>query len=214
MLTCLPFQDRTHAGRLLAPEVAAVVKDAGAMVVALPRGGVPVGREVALALKVPLDLMIVQKLGVPGQEELGFGAIASGGHHFIDQSLVGSLQLTPAEIQNVVTSQERELRRREQLYRADRPALALKGKTVVLVDDGMATGSTMAVAIQAVRQMDAGRVVVASPVAATPACVLCAAEGATCLCLASPDPFEAVELWYRDFSQVTDDQIRDFLSEP
>ncbi len=159
-MTPLPFQNRAQAGRLLAAKVAAAVPDLEAVIVALPRGGVPVAREIALAMKAPLDLMMVRKLGVPGEEELAFGAIASGGQRFIDQPLVGSLQLTPAELQAVVTVQEKELKRREQLYRRGRRMVALKGKTVVLADDGMATGSTMAVAIQAVRQMQAGRVVV------------------------------------------------------
>jgi putative phosphoribosyl transferase len=208
----LPFQNRQQAGRLLPPKLAGAVPDSGAVIVALPRGGVPVALEIALALRAPLDLMIVRKLGVPGQEELAFGAIASGGQRFIDHTLVGSLQLTPAEIQAVVWDQEKELKRREQLYRGKRPALALKEKTVVLVDDGMATGSTMAVAIQAARQMEAGRVVIAAPVASKQACVLCQTEGATCVCLATPDPFEAVGLWYEDFSQVTDGQIQNLLS--
>jgi len=209
MKTRLPF--RVQAGRLVAPRVAAAVPEPGAVIVALPRGGVPVAREIAISLKAPLDLVIVRKLGVPGQEELAFGAIASGGQHFIDQTLVGSLRLTPAEIQAVLTDQKKELKRRERLYRGGRQALALKGKTVVLVDDGMATGSTMAVAIQAVRQMRAARVVVAAPVASKQACDLCRTEGATCVCLATPEPFEAVGQWYEDFSQLTDEQIRDLL---
>jgi putative phosphoribosyl transferase len=211
-MTRLPFQNRAQAGRLLAPKVAAAVPDPGAVIVALPRGGVPVAREIARALKAPLDLLIVRKLGVPGQEELAFGALASGGQQFIDHTLVASLQLTPAEIQAVVWDEEKELKRREKLYRGKRPALALKEKTVVLVDDGMATGSTMTVAIQAAHQMRAGRVVVAAPVASQQACVLCQTAGARCVCLATPDPFEAVGLWYKDFSQVTDGQIRDLLS--
>ncbi len=212
MMTRLPFQNREQAGRLLAPKVAAAVPDAGAVIVALPRGGAPVAREIALALKAPLDLMTVRKLGVPGQEELAFGAIASGGRQFIDQTLVDSLQLTPAEIEAVLADQQKELKRREQLYRGGRPALVLKGKTVVLVDDGMATGSTMAVAIQAVRGMRPERVVIAAPVASQQACVLCQTLGAQCVCLATPDPFEAVGRWYKDFSQVTDGQIRALLS--
>ena len=208
----LPFQNRVEAGRLLAAAVAAEAPGSEAVILALPRGGVPVAREIALAMKAPLDLIVVRKLGMPGQEELGFGALASGGHLFIDQSLVASLQLTVAEIQTVVEGQKKELKRREELYRAGRQPLTVNGKTVVLVDDGMATGSTMAVAIQAVRQMDAGRVVVATPVASKQACALCQTEGAICVCLATPAPFEAVGQWYEDFSQVTDEEIRDLLS--
>ncbi|HEX5430663.1 MAG TPA: phosphoribosyltransferase family protein [Bryobacteraceae bacterium] len=211
-MVSLPFENREEAGRLLAAAVAPEVRDGGAVVAALPRGGIPVAREVAQALGAPLDVALVRKLGVPGQEELAFGAIASEGQQFIDQVLVEVLQLTPAVVQEVVREQEAELERRERLYRSGREPVPVQGRTVILVDDGMATGSTMIVAIRAQRQRGAARIIVAVPVASRQAVNACRAEGAECICLAAPHPFHAVGQWYEDFTQVSDQEVQRTLN--
>lgn len=207
----LPLADRTHAGQLLAKQLAAKIKDPDVMIVALPRGGVPVAHEIAQALRAPLDVLMVRKLGVPGQEELAFGAIASGKERFIDHSLVSSIQLTPKELEQIVARQERELERGERLFRGHRPPLQLQGRTVILVDDGMATGSTMLVAIHAARRKGARKIVVAAPVASVEARDLCRSESDACICLAVPDEFHSVGEWYQDFSQISDTEVRRLL---
>ena len=207
-----PLKDRTEAGRLLAARVKTSKPGPNALVLGLLRGGVPVAREIARELLVPWDILIVRKLGVPGREELGFGAVASGGQQFIDQSFVEMLHLSSAEVQAVVKSALSELHRREELYRGGRHAIPVEGKTVILADDGLATGSTMVVAIQAARQMGAARVVAAAPVSSREACEVCKAEGASCICLAAPEPFRAVGEWYEDFTQVSDEQVQSLLA--
>jgi predicted phosphoribosyltransferase len=197
------FRDRTDAGRKLAERVKPLVQGANAVVAVLPRGGVPVGFEVAKVLKAPLDVLVVRKLGAPGQKELAFGAIA-GGQRFVDQALVASLQLTPEEVRAVVEAEDRELKRKEELYRAQRPPVAFGSRTVILVDDGMATGSTMSVAVQAARQAGAAWVIVAVPVASASAVQQCRMEADECVCLETPTPFHAVSEWYKDFSPVSD----------
>jgi len=208
----LPFTDRTQAGRLLAKQVAARIKDPQVLVAALPRGGVPVAHEIARVLRAPLDVLMVRKLGVPGQEELAFGAIASGQECFIDQALVESIQLSPRELERIVERQQRELERGERLFRGRRPPLQMQGRTVILVDDGMATGSTMVVAIHAARRKGAQTIVVAAPVASVDARDLCRSESAACICLATPVNFHSVGQWYQDFSQVSDQEVRLLLS--
>jgi len=210
-MTHLPFHDREEAGRLLAAELAPAYRGEKAVVEALPRGGIPVGRAVARTLDAPLDVIIVRKLGVPGREELAFGAISTGGLQFIDQELVAALQLTPEDIARVTARQGRELLRREDLYRDGRAPVAVEGRTAILVDDGMATGSTMLVAIQAVQQRGAMRAIVAVPVASQQAIRACQAEGAECVVLAAPEDFRAVGEWYEDFSQISDDEARRLL---
>jgi putative phosphoribosyl transferase len=197
------FRDRTEAGRKLAEKVKPLVRGANVVVAVLPRGGVPVGFEVAKALKAPLEVLVVRKLGAPGQKELAFGAIA-GGQRFVDHALVASLQLTPEEIQAVVVAEEGELKRKEELYRTQRPPVPFSSRTVVLVDDGMATGSTMSVAVQAARQAGAAWVIVAVPVASASAVQQCRMEADECVCLETPTPFRAVSEWYEDFSPVSD----------
>ncbi len=204
----LPFHDRREAGRLLAARLAGRWRGPDAVIEALPRGGIPVGREVAEALGAPLDVILVRKLGVPGQEELAFGAISTGGLKFIDQDLVAALQLAPGDVTEVISRQQQELLQREQRYRDGRPPVPLQGKTAILVDDGMATGSTMRVAIQAVAQRGARHVVVAAPVASPQAIRACQDEGAECIVLAAPEDFRAVGEWYEDFSQISEEQAR------
>jgi len=205
------FRDRTDAGHKLAEKVKPLVQGTNVVVAVLPRGGVPVGFEVAKALRVPLDVLVVRKLGVPGQEELAFGAIA-GSEQFIDHALVASLQMTPDEVRGVVEREERELKRKEEMYRAQRPPVSFSGRTVVLVDDGMATGSTMSVAVQAVRQAGAAWVIVAVPVGSTSAVQQCRMEADECVCLETPSQFQAVSEWYHDFSPVSDMEARLILA--
>jgi predicted phosphoribosyltransferase len=205
------FMDRADAGRKLAEKVKPLVQGSNVVVVVLPRGGVPVGFEIAKALRAPLDVLVVRKLGVPGQKELAFGAIA-GGQKFIDHALVDSLQLRPEDIRAVVESEELELKLKEEMYRAHRPPIAFSMRTVVLVDDGMATGSTMSVAVQAARQADAAWVIVAVPVASDSAIQRCRMEADECVCLETPAPFRAVSEWYEDFTPVSDAEARLLLA--
>jgi predicted phosphoribosyltransferase len=181
------------------------------MVLALPRGGVPVGYEVARALDAPLDLFLVRKLGVPGQEELAMGAIAAGGVRVLNRDVVQMLKISNDVIDRVAAAEARELERRERLYRGDRPALDVRGKTAILVDDGLATGSTMRAAIAALRQMHPASIVVAVPAAAPETCEEFRQEVDDIICAFTPRPFYAVGLWYEDFSQTTDEEVRTLL---
>jgi putative phosphoribosyl transferase len=184
-----------------------------AIVLGLPRGGVPVAFEVAARLHLPLDVLTVRKLGVPGQEELAFGAIASGGVTLLSDAIVRSAGLTRDLIDPVVKRETRELRRRERLYRGKRIPLDVAGKTVILVDDGLATGATMRAAIRAIGKKGTKRIVVAVPVAARETCEELENEAdVTCICVATPDPFYAVGLWYDDFGQTSDDEVRELLA--
>ena len=209
----LPFRDRHHAGAALATLLERYRDDPEVLVLALPRGGVPVGFEVARHLHRPLDLFLVRKLGVPGHEELAFGAIASGGIRVISESLVRAVGVPRHMIEAVTTRERNELERREQAYRPGQPPLDVNGKTVIVVDDGLATGSTMLAAVRALRAMHASRIVVAVPVASEEACRLIAAEADEAVCGATPCDFRAVGQWYDDFNQTTDDEVRKLLEQ-
>ena len=205
------FSDRTEAGRLLAAELARFRGREDVVVLGLPRGGVPVAFEVATALTAPLDVFVVRKLGVPGHEELAFGAIASGGARVLNEEVVEGAGIAESIIASVTAAQEEELRRRELAYRGNRAPLDVTGRTVILVDDGIATGATVRAAVQALRQRGAARVVVAVPVAAPTSCARLGPEVDDLVCLRQPDPFYAVGLWYDDFSETSDDEVRELL---
>jgi putative phosphoribosyl transferase len=205
------FRDRTEAGRLLAAKLMKYANRPDVLVLALPRGGVPVAYEVARELHAPLDVFLVRKLGLPEREELAMGAIATGGVRVLNEEVVRALQV-PDEVIDAVTAEERqELNRRERLYREDRPAPAVRGRTVILVDDGLATGSTMRAAVAALRQQHPAKVVVAVPVGAPDTCAEFKEEADEVVCARTPAPFFAVGLWYGDFSQTTDQEVHDLL---
>jgi predicted phosphoribosyltransferase len=206
------FRDRSEAGRKLAVRLSAYANRPDVMVLALPRGGVPVGLEVAQALHAPLDVFLVRKLGVPGQEELAMGAIASGGVRVLNGALVRALGVPKETIAAVVDRELRELERRERAYRDERPAPDVRGRTIILVDDGLATGSTMRAAVAALRKQGPARIVVAVPVGAVETCAGLQAKADEVVCVYTPDPFYAVGAWYRDFSQTTDEEVRDLLN--
>lgn len=180
-------------------------------VLGLARGGVPVAAEVALALRVPLDVFIIRKLGMPGQRELAMGAIASGGVRVLNREVVARLVEAERIVEEVAAAERQELERREAEYRGSRPAPDLRGKVVVLVDDGLATGATMRAAVQALRQKEAARIIVAVPVGSPSACAKVAAEADAVLCLTSPEDFEAVGQFYDNFAQTTDEEVRELL---
>ncbi len=206
------FRDRREAGRLLATKLAAYANRPDVIVLALPRGGVPVAYEVARALNAPLDIFLVRKLGVPGYEELAMGAIATGGVRVLNDQLVGGLRIPDYIVDEVAASEQQELARRERLYRGDRPAPDVRGRTVILVDDGLATGATMLAAVKALRQQQPARIVVAVPTASPETCEQLRAEVDDIICAITPEPFHAVGLWYEDFSQTTDEEVRDLLA--
>lgn len=206
------FKDREEAGRLLAAELEQYKGDRDVVVLALPRGGVPIGYEVALALEAPLDVFLVRKLGVPGQEEFAMGAIASGGVRVLNESVVRTLGLDERTIAAVAAEEERELERREREYRRDRPELDVVGRKVILVDDGLATGATMKAAAIALRELGPDRIVVAVPVAARETCDEFREVVDEVVCAHTPEPFRAVGLWYEDFSQTTDDEVKALLA--
>jgi Predicted phosphoribosyltransferases len=181
------------------------------MVLALPRGGVPVGFEVATALDSPLDVFVVRKLGLPWHEELAMGALARGGVRILDEDLIRAAGVSEEDVQRVTATEQRELERRERQYRGARPFPNLTGKTVILVDDGLATGYTMRAAVAALRQEGPARVIVAVPVAARETCAAFRDIADDIVCAVTPEPFHAVGLWYEDFSQTTDDEVRDLL---
>ncbi|MGZ3679856.1 MAG: phosphoribosyltransferase [Ktedonobacterales bacterium] len=205
------FRDRSAAGEQLAAKLSAYANRADVVVLGLPRGGVPVAYEVARALTVPLDILIVRKLGVPGEEELAMGAIASGGVRVLNRDVVRMLGLSEAAIDAVAAREQRELTRREHLYRGERPLPELRGCTVLLVDDGIATGATMRAAIAAVRQQQPAHIVVAVPVAGSSTCAALRAEGNEVVCVQEPEALYAIGLWYKRFPQTTDGEIRDLL---
>jgi putative phosphoribosyl transferase len=207
----MQFLNRSDAGRELAAQLVEYAGRDDVVVLALPRGGVPVGYEAAAALGAPLDVFLVRKLGVPGHKELALGAIASGGVRVINEPVVESLGISEEVIEDVEAEERRELERRERAYRDGRPPLDLSGKTVILVDDGVATGSTMRAAVAAVRRLGPARVVVAVPVGAIDTCAELEQEADAVVCLATPEPFFGVGLWYEDFSQTTDDEVRELL---
>ena len=207
------YRDRRDAGRELGRRLSVYAGRSDVLVLALPRGGVPVGFEVARTLRVPLDIVTVRKLGVPGFEELAFGAVASGGFRVINQDIVQRHRI-PAEAIETVTGRERvELQRRETHYRARRPAPVIAGQIVILVDDGLATGATMQVAIQAVRAQGPARLVVGVPVGAPDICHMVGRAADEIICARSPDPFDAVGLWYDDFRPTSDGEVVALLRE-
>jgi putative phosphoribosyl transferase len=206
------FRDRREAGRLLTAKLAAYANRPDVLVLGLPRGGVPVAYEVARALGAPLDIFLVRKLGVPGYEELAMGAIATGGVRVLNDQLVGGLGIPDYIVDEVAAWEQQELMRRDRLYRGDRPPPDVRGRTVILVDDGLATGATMQAAVKALRQQQPARIVVAVPTASPETCELLRAEVDDVICAITPEPFHAVGLWYEDFSQTTDEEVRDLLA--
>lgn len=207
------FRDRADAGRVLAQRLKAYANRADVLVLALPRGGVPVAFEVAEALDAPLDIFIVRKLGVPGHEELAMGALATGGVRVVNDDVVSQLGLSDAVIDAVAAQEERELERRERAYRGARAAPDVRGRTVILVDDGLATGATMRAAAAALRKQQPARLIVAVPVAASQTCDDLRTEVDEIVCGATPEPFLGVGRWYRDFSQTTDEEVRLLLEQ-
>jgi putative phosphoribosyl transferase len=208
-----PFKDRRDAGKKLAQKLSAYAGRQNGLILALPRGGVPVAYEVALALNVPLDIFIVRKLGVPGREELAFGAIASRGIRVLNGDVVRMLSI-PDEVINFVVKRElQELRRREKLYRGDRPSTEVRDRTIILIDDGLATGASMRAAVAGLRAQRPARIVIAVPTAAPETCNAFRAEVDEVVCAITPELFYGVGRWYEDFSQVTDEEVRVLLED-
>ena len=206
------YRDRNHAGRVLAKELQGYAGRPDVLVLGLPRGGVPVAYEVARALGVPMDVFIVRKLGAPGQPELAVGAIASGGVRVLNSDIVRVLGISERQIEELTAHEQQEIEKRERLYRGDRPPIAVSGLTVILVDDGLATGSTMRAAAAALRHANPAKIVVAVPLAAEATCEVIAAEVDQVVCAATPAPFYAVGQWYEQFTQTTDEEVRELLA--
>lgn len=207
------FNNRSDAGQFLAEKLGAYANRKDVIVLGLPRGGVPVAYEVARKLHAPLDVFVVRKLGVPGHEELAMGAIASGGLRVLNQDVLSYLNIPQDIIELVVENEQREIERREREYRGGRPPLDLRDRTVIIVDDGLATGSSMCAAVQALRLQKPKKIVVAVPVGARETCESFKHDGDTvAVCAMTPEPFTAVGLWYADFAQTTDDEVRELLS--
>lgn len=207
------FVDRADAGRQLAAGLAEYAGQENVIVLALPRGGVPIAFEVAASLNVPLDVYVVRKLGVPGREELAMGALAGDGTCVVDEQLVESLGITPEELDAAVARESAEIARREQAYRDARPAPELSGKTVIIVDDGLATGATMRAAAIALRRHNPAKLVVAVPVAAPRTCASLARDVDRVVCAFTPEPFHAVGLYYENFDQIGDEEVRRLLAQ-
>jgi predicted phosphoribosyltransferase len=207
----VPFTDRDEAGRMLADHLAFHKLANDAVVLALPRGGVPVGFAIARQLQLPLDVLIVRKLGVPWQRELAMGAIA-GGVRVLDEQMIGDLGISSQEIDRIAEQEQAEIRRREALYRHGKEPLDLAGRSVILVDDGLATGSTMSAAARAVARCSPARVTIAIPVGSREACALVLREADELVCLARPEPFVAVSRWYRNFAQTGDAEVEHLLA--
>ena len=205
------FRDRRDAGRRLAAELREYAGRPDVIVLALPRGGVPVGFEISTALHVPLDVFVVRKLGLPWHEELAMGALASGGVRVLDEDLIRAAGVTAEDIERVTSSEQIELERREKRYRGDRSFPGVTGKTVILVDDGLATGSTMRAGVAALRKENPARIIVAVPVAAPATCKSFKDIADDIVCAETPEPFIAVGLWYEDFSQTSDDEVHELL---
>lgn len=207
------FRDRTEAGQFLAEKLVDYRNRSDVVVLALPRGGVPVAFEVATALDAPLDVFVVRKLGVPGFKEYAMGAIASGGVRVLDENVISELRIPPHVLDEITATEILELRRRERLYRGPRKLLNIEGKTVIVVDDGLATGSTMRAAVKALRLKKPKRIVVAVPVGARETCESFKDEADTlAVCAITPEPFRAVGLWYRNFAQTTDAEVQRLLA--
>jgi predicted phosphoribosyltransferase len=206
------FRNRQHAGGLLATKLAAYVGRDDVLVLALPRGGVPVAFEVARALRVPLDVFTVRKLGVPGHEEWAFGAIATGGVRVLDRGLVDTLGLSASLIEQITARERHELERRERSYRGDRPVPAMAGKTVIVVDDGLATGASMLAAVQALRALGPAQIVVAVPTGARQTCDALRRHVDALVCVMMPDPFYAVGSQYEEFRPTSDEEVCHLLA--
>ena len=207
----MTFRDRTEAGQELARRLMRYTHRPDVLVLGLPRGGVPVADVVARALHAPLDTIVVRKLGVPGQEELALGAIASGGSRVLNEAVVQELGIPEQVVEAITSREQQELARRERLYRGDRPGFKVRGRTIILVDDGLATGATMRAAIAALRQQSPTRIVVAVPVAPSVVCQRLRVVADEVVCLLTPEHFFGVGRWYQDFSPVTDDEVRGLL---
>ncbi len=208
------FHDRREAGLLLAAKLAAYANRADVIVLALPRGGVPVAYEVARALGAPLDVFVVRKLGVPGYEELAMGAVATGGVRVLNDQIVRDLRIPDHVIDRVAAAEREELARRERAYRGGRPPLDVRDRTVILVDDGLATGATMRAGVTALRQLQPDRIIVAVPTASPETCEELKAEVDEVVCAITPEPFHAVGYWYEDFTQTTDQEVSELLADP
>jgi putative phosphoribosyl transferase len=207
------FANRFEAGKILAARLETLARRANTIVLALPRGGVPVAFEIAERLDAPLDVLIVRKLGVPGQEEFAFGAIASGGVRVLNEEIIRALRLPESVIEKVTRREQAELERRERLYRGARPFPDLRGQTVVVVDDGLATGATMKAAIKALKNKESKEIIVAVPVGSSDTCRRLRSEADVwCVCAVTPEPFYGVGTWYEDFSQTTDAEVIELLS--
>ena len=205
------FQNRTEAGRALAKRLSAYTGKRDILVLALPRGGIPVAKAVAKSLSLPMDVWLVRKLGVPGYEELAMGAISMGGICHVDRNIVERLGISDSCVQEIIKKEEEELNRRNQLYRGDKPLPVLKGKTVIVIDDGLATGSTMHAAVLSLREAHAQRIVVAVPVGSISACDMLGNIADEVVCAHMPEPFYGVGQWYEDFSQVSDEEVLEIL---
>ena len=205
------FQNRTEAGQKLASKLSAYFAQPDVLVLALPRGGIPVGCEVARALQVPVDVFVVRKLGVPWNPELAMGAVATGGVRVLDQNTIGSLAIPNEEVANVSAREELELERRERAYRGGRAPLPVAGKKVILVDDGIATGSTMRAGIAALRKLQPARVVVAVPVAPQATCSMLRKLADEVVCAIEAEDFFAIGEWYEDFTQLSDQEVQNLL---
>jgi len=206
------YRNRSDAGRALAARLVDYAGRDDLVVLGLPRGGLPVAYEVAMALHAPLDVFAVRKLGVPGHEELAMGAIASGGVRVLNEDVVSMLNISPETIERVAEAEARELARRERAYRGDLPPLDIAGHHVILIDDGLATGATMRAAVKAARQMGPTGITVAVPAASQEACAALEAEADRVVCAATPEPFLAIGVWYVDFDQLTDADVQRILA--
>lgn len=207
------FLDRREAGKELAQLLLKFKEQPDGIVLALPRGGVPVGYEVTLALNVPLDVFIVRKLGLPGQEELAIGAIASGGIRILNETIIHALKIDQTVIDRVTQEETQELKRREIQYRGNRPPPELENRTIILIDDGLATGASMLAAVHALRRQRPKKIIIAVPAAAPQAINLLRPEADEIVFVIAPDPFEGVGKWYEDFAQTTDDEVRSLLDD-
>ena len=207
----MSFRDRTEAGRRLARELARYANRADVVVLGLPRGGIPVAYEVARALEAPLDVFVVRKLGLPGQEELAVGAIASGGVRVVNEKLLKHRRVPAGVLDKIAAREERELVRREGVYRGGRTPVPITGRIAILVDDGLATGASMRAAAAALRRLGPARIIVAVPVGAAETCAELAALADQVVCAETPEPFWAVGNWYDDFSQTTDEEVSELL---
>lgn len=209
----MPFRDRHDAGAQLAAKLAGYAGDPNVLVLGLPRGGVPVAYEVARALGAPLDVFVVRKLGVPGHRELAMGAMASGGVRVLNRDVIEGLKISREVVDSVASEEWREIERQEKAYRGNAPAPERKGRTIIVADDGLATGSTMRAAVRALRESGPARIIVAVPVAAAETARKLRTEADSVVTLSEPADFRAVSMWYQDFSQTTDEEVRGLLED-